>query len=491
MTDLGVAWKRPLLPVWLVYAIVAVLLAIPVLTSTVPLGADDIPHLARIYVRAHLADDFDLQRFFAIKPGLVPYLGMDLLLTPLARVLPIMLTGKIFILALVWGLVIACAVVQRALTGRFGIEPAAAGLIAWNGLMAWGLLNYVLGLDLALLSFAAWHAARSRSWFIRLPLFAGCSTALYLTHIMAFGTYGAMVCGYEAFGRRRAWRAPWTDWLVLCGQAAPAVLLFVALNARDATLDHRTVYDVVRKLAALKSPFVFRADVDSGLLVALTVYFSFRKSLLICDRLALAPAAVLLAIAIVLPHSVLGVALVDYRFPVPAVCLLLAGSRLANPSPSRRAWFVAAVLLLACVRVTDVASAMRRCNADYAEMRGALTMLPRGAVLTEVRELTDPRPGSRCTLLPVYEHVSSLITIDRSGYSPDFFSRVTSVAVRDGLTSDAQPMNADAFVQAPPEGYVLWLHFGHRRQAPPGLERMYEGRFFDLWAVSRSYTSPR
>ncbi len=51
----------------LVYAVVAVLLAIPVLVADVPLGVDDLNHLARIYVRAHIDQDPDLARLFEVR----------------------------------------------------------------------------------------------------------------------------------------------------------------------------------------------------------------------------------------------------------------------------------------------------------------------------------------------------------------------------------------------------------------------------------------
>ncbi len=51
---------------------------------------------------------------------------MDLLLTPLARVLPIMLVGRIYIFSLlVWGLIGAVIVLQRVFISRIGLGPAA------------------------------------------------------------------------------------------------------------------------------------------------------------------------------------------------------------------------------------------------------------------------------------------------------------------------------------------------------------------------------
>ena len=114
----------------LVYAAVAALLAIPVLIANVPLGADTLGHLARIYVRAHIGSDPNLARLLEVRTDIIPYLGMDLLLTPFTRLLPIMLVGRAYILALVWGLVGAGVVLQRVFTSRIGLGPAVTGLIA-------------------------------------------------------------------------------------------------------------------------------------------------------------------------------------------------------------------------------------------------------------------------------------------------------------------------------------------------------------------------
>ena len=287
----------------LVYAAIAALLAVPVLVTQVPLGVDDLNHLARIYIRAHIDTDPDLARLFEVRADVIPYLGMDLLLTPLARLLPIMLVGRVYILVLVWGLVGAVVVLQRAFTGRIGLGPAATGLIAYNGLMAWGLINYVLGLILALLAFAAWHSQRAKSWPLRLALFTGAATVLYLTHLLAFGLYGVLVASYEFFGRARPWRMPLRDWVVLAGQAVPSLLLWSALSIKMPETDSAIVYALPTKLFALESPFLFRGafgGLDSGLLAVcfygVALYLGIRSGWLAWPRTLGAPVLVLLVL---------------------------------------------------------------------------------------------------------------------------------------------------------------------------------------------------
>ena len=90
------------------------------LVAEVPVGVDTLNHLARVHVQAHIGTDPDLARLFAVRAGLIPYMGLDWLMTPLARVLPTLVAGRVFIVLLLWGLVGATAVLQRAVRGAWG-----------------------------------------------------------------------------------------------------------------------------------------------------------------------------------------------------------------------------------------------------------------------------------------------------------------------------------------------------------------------------------
>ena len=147
---------------WTCYLALAAVLALPVLLIEVPLSSDILNHLARIHVWAHIGSDPDLARFFQFRDVLVPYMGLDWLLTPLARVLPTLVVGRIALVMLLWGTVGAVMVLQRVFNGRVGFEPLLMGLVSYNSVLAWGFLNYALGVIGALLGLAAWHGMRRR-----------------------------------------------------------------------------------------------------------------------------------------------------------------------------------------------------------------------------------------------------------------------------------------------------------------------------------------
>jgi len=245
------------------------------------------------------------------------------------------------------------------------------------------------------------------------------------------------------------------------------------------------------KLFALESPFLFGGTVgglDAGILVAwfcaAMLFLGLRRGWLTWPRSVAGPVWVLLVLTVVLPYRALGVMLTDYRFAVPAVCLALAGLRLAPSARPHARAIAAALAVLTVAHVADVAADMHRCNDQYAELRQALAALPRGAELTTALEWTAPEPGVACTRLPIYLHIDQLVTIDRSGYAPDFFARLTSVGVRGGRATDTDPTSADAVSSAPAAGFLLWIHLGRKRPVPDGLVLLRSGSFFDLWAVA-------
>jgi hypothetical protein len=345
---------------------------------------------------------------------------------------------------------------------------------------------------LALLAFAAWHSQRARPWQVRLVLFTILTTILYTSHLLAFALYGVLVTSYETLGRPKPWRTPIQDWLVLAAQALPSLLLWSVTTTLLPAATPLVNYQPITLILAPESPFLFAGTVgglDTGWISAwfcgAALCAGLRRGWLVCCRPLAAPILVLLTLTLVLPFRIWGVSLIDYRFAVPAACLALAGLGLTSSAQRFAAPLALALGLLTLVHVGDVTVMMHRCDGQYAELRQALTAVPRGAEMITMQEKAEPAPGAACTSLPIYDHIGQLVTIDRSGYAPDFFSWVSSVAVRDGRQTDLLPIFPQSFASAPAADYVLWIHFGRRSAVPPGLTLLRAGSFFDIWTVAR------
>lgn len=478
---------------WIAYLALAALLAVPLLLVEVPLASDTLNHLARIHVRAHIADDPDLARFFEIRDHLVPYMGLDWLLTPLARVMPTLVAGRVGIVLLLWGTVGAVLMLQRAFTGRIGFEPLLMGLISYNALLAWGFLNYILGVIGALLGLAAWHTMRERPWLLRLVVFTAVATAMYFVHLLALALYGAMLGAYEVFGRPRAWRTPARDWLLLGAQFIPAALLWIQLAMPPLADEGGAQWSCVSKLLGLVSPFLFSGSVGGpslGLAVfsgcMFVLYHLTRTGVLRWNRALAASAAGLMLVALILPYRVAGVFLDDMRLPIAAAYMIVAAVGIV-PGAGRRLLPWGALLVVAVlVQVGSAGEALRTCDRQYGELRAALRSVPLGSILISAQE-DAPAPGVRCSDVRVYDHMAQLVTLERSGYSPTFFSRVTSVGVQSGVPEEegldfTKSVTADMLL---PGRYLLWMHLGnHARPVPLGLTLLRSGSFFDLFSTA-------
>ena len=481
-------------------ALLAVL-AVPVLLVDVPVGVDTLAHLARLHVRAHLGIDPDLAQLFALRPGLIPYLGMDWLLSPLVQVMPALQVGRIATVLCVWSTVGMVAVLAWAFTGRVGVAPLLGGVVAWNGLTAWGFLPYLFGVALAIAAFALWHRLRGRPAWQRLLLFGAATTGLYLVHLLALVLYGGLV-GLHAllFG---TWRPRY--WPVLVLQFVPPVVLWVVYNPPVPQGSLGILYNLPTALIALASPTLFPGALgawESGHLVLLAggagLIVATRRGLITWDRQLLIMAGVLWLVGLALPVAAVGVSWINLRVPLVAACFALAAVRLGGSAPlgtpsvttsgtpSIILWSVALAGLV-LVRTASVASTMVACAPDYAALRRAMQALPRGAVLTPVLE--REAPVHSCSWLPVYEHAADLVTLERAGLATDFFTRTMSVAGR-GAPTDIKAVEMGEVTPGDLGQFVLWMHLGRAWPLPAGAVVLAREPWFDLLRIDSGPMEP-
>ena len=88
-------WRLAAIHILLIGAVLS-----PMIWAEYPPLVDYPNHLARIHVLATLDHNPHLQRFSIANWSLLPNVAMDALLVPLARVIPIYLLGKLFVVAI-------------------------------------------------------------------------------------------------------------------------------------------------------------------------------------------------------------------------------------------------------------------------------------------------------------------------------------------------------------------------------------------------------
>ena len=178
----------------LAFTAVSVAVVIPVAAVRF-LPLNDYPfHLARIVILAELGDSgFD--QFYQPGNWLLPNVAVDAFSLGLAGI-----TGPETAIRIFIGLTLALQVagvvaLHHAAHGRLAIWPMASAAFVFHRMFAYGFINYLFGVGLALIAAAGWLRFRERAFV--LPLAFVVSVVLIFCHAAAFGVFAVIVGATE------------------------------------------------------------------------------------------------------------------------------------------------------------------------------------------------------------------------------------------------------------------------------------------------------
>jgi hypothetical protein len=330
MTSLGAATAQPRSGArkrgWQVaiVGLCAVLVA-PLFVVDMPPLSDYPNHLARLFVLASLPHDPVLERFYAAHWSIIPNLALDLVGPPLLQVLPIHLVGRLLIAAAVLLPTLGTIAYNTALGGRWW--SLGAGLVAYNGCLLSGFLNFEIAIGLALLLAAAWLRWREGRPVRTIVLAMLGALALFACHLMGVVFFALLVGGAEL---SRLSRKPGevvargaTLTLIFAG---PAVL-YACSPLRDLGGDAEFL-PAGAKLLQLVAAFVnydWPLDVTTAALAAILPVACL---VLRCGRIpgpAVFAIALLLTAFLVTPYAWKGTYALDTRFAIMLGFMVFAG----------------------------------------------------------------------------------------------------------------------------------------------------------------------
>ena len=432
------------------YAVLSLIVLLPVLTVQAPALGDTLNHIARMHILAAGAGS-PVRGFYAVRWTLTPYLAMDAIVPLLAQVMPVIVAARVFIGACLLMPVAAVAVLQWVLRGRVGLVPASAFLLSQNTLFGFGFLNFLFMSGLAVMLFAAWLGTANWPRRRRVPLFALGVLLLYLGHVFACAGYCLAVAGYEVARAVRCRFQPWRlvalDWLAAAAQAVPALLLVPFFDrAQVAIGDAVTAYGgLAARLMAIASPVLWRTDQTGGMVVLAVAAGALLLALRSRIAASVWPSALLLAAAsLAVPHVLAGVWGADLRLPLIA-CMLALGGLSARLSRRSGALVLVAVTLLTLLKSYDGSAMLWRLDRRIAETRRVLKSLPAGSRLLVMDDagLLEREPGITPNAL---WHIPMLAVIDRDAFVPYLFTGFMTVhprpAVQDAATPSGRPVDS-------------------------------------------------
>ena len=418
-------WRLAAIHILLIGAVLS-----PMIWAEYPPLVDYPNHLARIHVLATLDQNPHLQRFYIANWSLLPNIAMDALLVPLARVVPIYLLGKLFVVAILLLFVAGTYALRWVLWGRIGIWPAAVLLVVYNSVLAWGFLNYLFGAGLAMLCLAAWIWARDRCpWRWLVPASALAALVLFFSHLFALGLYALSVAGFE-FGRSLRLRGePLHRHFLTWALGGLQFLLPIAFSLQSSTVSESGLTffgELETRISVGISTASFHYNaVDAGILFFLTALLlggCFLRMFKLRPEMKL-PLLVLLIAAMAMPSWLFGSWAAHIRLAPVVIAMTIAATDLQW----RQNLFcfimpVMAACLLA-LRIFDTAEIVQRHDAMVNELREVLAQsIPEGSSLLVAIDLNGPVVRNSDWSVRPWLHFGALAVIDRSVFLPTLFT---------------------------------------------------------------------
>ena len=407
------------LHIWSAFAVLMTLMTVPLFSTVLPPLFDYPNHLARLYLLMEGGN-----AFYALRWEPLPNLAQDLIVPPLAGLMPLALAVKLF-LVMVFGLIVGGAIwLNRVATGAWHVWPLLTFLLLYNRIFLWGFVNYLFGIGVALGGIALWLALEPRRSWLRMLVSSVVALFCYFSHIAALGFYALVIVGVEAGPALAELRA--RHWLSLGRRIAAVGMQFVLPGVLFSLYWHRTAIGEV-KFADLwrKAELVFSVfdNYDRIFDVACLALFLGLLGWLCCTRrLALVPRLgwaipIVFTSYLLLPSQMYGGSGVDHRLPIAWFLLLIATS--APRFPSRRVATAVAIVagLMLGIRLGVIEHVWRQADAVYSADLIGLDALPRGV------KLAVAIPPDAIQLVSVPEvHLPVLAISRREAFVPTLFA---------------------------------------------------------------------
>jgi hypothetical protein len=356
-------------------------------------------HLAGLQIREMIPWNVYAVRFYEFRWIFTPYLGLDLLATPFISYFPVEVAGRIVIAIAFAMIFVSTILLDRELNrDNWGLS-LFAGIFLYNGAFMTGLINYIIGIGFAIISFWIWVRYRAKTSAIWVFVFTTMAQTVCLMHLYALAIYAVCVAGYECSVlweeltikrqvRMPLFKIPFKAAISLLLPLLSVIWLSPVASNRGPTVwvpDWDSFWHW--KGAALASPILFtHYFTEKPLLLAILAIFVCAlatRTVVVNSRMVI-PLMAFGVIFLCMPWELLGAAGTDYRLPSGMVFFVLASIGWGQTSWARIR--LVTILLSGCliVRVGSVLLNWQPAQAIIGEYDTALRLLPPGSRLLVV-----------------------------------------------------------------------------------------------------------
>lgn len=424
----------------LMFVAIALLVLTPLFLVAIPPMVDYPNHLARCSILADLPSHPGLANLYSSRDALLPNMAMDAIVVPLARIMPVVLAGRIFCGLVLMAIFSGSFALSLALYRRLTFWSFAPALLLFNHIYTFGFLNYMLGVGLLLWGLTAWIAMREGKTWARLLVAGAIALVLFFSHLVALFLFGCAILGWE-IGRWRSSedRRPVALVRELVGLAVvfalPFVLLLTSPTHSEASKYFAdsvgTKLDQVAKMLRVDgTPF------DRGytyLIFFAVVGLIAAKSLRIEPRMRW-PIGLVTVAFLLLPSAFATCACVDVRVPIVIALMLAAGTSLRNMT--RMTQVCAGVLVVAfALRTAQVTEVWMSAQRTSSQVVADFSQLPANSIVFSAADRAANLYGED-SWQPPMAHLPLLAVANKQLFFPQIFALPTQhpLAVRPELT---------------------------------------------------------
>jgi hypothetical protein len=494
------------------FAALALVAAIPIITHPLPPLSDYVNHLARMHVIASIGKDADLSRFYEIDWQIVPNLMMDLVVPRLTAFMTVYHAGQVFTVATFVLIGSGTLTLNRALFGSWSVLPLISLPLLYNHIFLVGVMNYMFGIGLALWGLALWILLRERFWAIRLLVSGAIVLALFFCHLFAVGIYGLGLLAIELtrlwMTRERPLLPRLVDFVATGIPFLPVVPLLLMSPTWD--LVGEFFWEKLGKIDGLVYVIEVYSDIVAFLLIggaAAGAIWAARHRLLRLHPVGWTLLVVGAVVYIAMPHMLFATYMADQRLPIALAFMVIACVHLEMRHRMVRRGFLALLLFLLVARVIEVDVAWADLSGNTMEFRDSVKRLKRGASVLVA--YGDKAAGDDVSDLGLV-HAACLAMIERSALVTTAFTvqgkQIMHVrpAYTDRVdTEDGYPPSIEQLLVArehPDEAaekywrnwkddfdyvYVLFTDEDTVNPVPDLLKLVYDGGRFQLYRINK------
>ncbi len=379
---------KPVSTAYILVALVTIVVLVAPLFFIDYLPFCDYPnHLARVYVRANYDRVPLLRQTYRSQWQLSPYLAIDLIAVPLAHVMNAYWASRLFLVALVLTFCAGCYALSASIQRRFTWTAPIACFFVYNSTMLWGFVNYMFGLSVFMLVFAAWLRWRERWTPLKVVAFALLAIFCYLCHLVGYMLLGIGI-GFVSLWdlwRRRTTIASIA--LSIVPAMLPIGLFLLYVNRTGDGIAHNPdMWNTVRgkiaeAITLLRGYNITQDACIAAAWAALLLFVIVKRRRMWIYGAGAALGVLMLALFLAFPRTIAASGDgggFDGRFVLPGILLLLFSVRLIPENRFRRIAIVAA-LVISIVRLGQLTYDWRILSNRIESATALFASLPEGA----------------------------------------------------------------------------------------------------------------